>query len=84
MQTGSLRTYQKKYGHYQGAQYYNLLHSKAKGNIINLCLHLPTADIKTLFADQPRKKNTKLIRTVKIKTMKTKMYTEKKNLKQKP
>ena len=65
LQTSSLATFQQKYGHYQGNHFYSVLHGKAKGNIINLCLHLSTADLKTLFSDQERKKNTKLIHTVK-------------------
>jgi len=65
LQMSSLASYQAKYGHYTGTHFYSVLHGKAKGNIINLCLHLSTSDLRTLFSDQERKKNTKLIRTVK-------------------
>ena len=65
LQTASLVTFQQKYGHYTGTHFYSVLHGKAKGNIINLCLHLSTSDLRTLFSDQERKKNTKLIRTIK-------------------
>lgn len=66
LQTSSLVTFQQKFGHYQGNHFYSVLHSnKCNGNIITLCLHLSTADLKTLFSDQQKKKNIKLIRTVK-------------------
>lgn len=65
LQTASLASYQAKFGHYQGMHFYSVLHGKAKGNVINLCLHLSTADLKTLFSDQQKKKNIRLFRTVK-------------------
>ena len=65
LQTGSLKTYQQTFGHYQGRMWYNLLHSnKCKGNIILLCLHLPTADVNTLLTQTGLPENIKLIRTI--------------------
>lgn len=65
LQTMSLVNFQTKFGHYTGTHFYSVLHGKAKGNVINLCLHLSTDDLITLFSDQERKKNEKLIHTVK-------------------
>ncbi len=65
LQTMSLVNFQTKFGHYTGTHFYSVLHGKAKGNIINLCLHLSTADLRILFSDQERKKNVKLIHTTK-------------------
>ena len=65
LQTASLVTFRSNFGHYQGAMYYNLLHSsKCKGNIILLCLHLPTADVNTLLTQTGLPENIKLIRTI--------------------
>jgi hypothetical protein len=66
LQTGSLKTFQKDFGHYQGAQYYNLLHSnKCKGNVILLLLHVSGSDANMLLNQTGLPENIKLIRTVK-------------------
>lgn len=66
LQTGSINTFQRDFGHYQGAKYYNLLHSKkCKGNIILLLLHVSTSEANTLLTQTGLPKNVKLIRTVK-------------------
>jgi hypothetical protein len=65
LQTGSLNTYQQKYGHYQGAMFYNLLHSnKCKGNVILLLLHVSTSEANMLLNQTGLPKNIKLIRTI--------------------
>lgn len=65
LQTSSLATFREKYGNYQGAMYYNLLHSKkCKGNVILLCLHLSGPESTTLLNQSGLPENIKLIRTI--------------------
>ena len=65
LQTASLNTFQKRYGHYQGAQYYNLLHSnKCKGNVILLLLHVSGSEANMLLNQTGLPENIKLIRTI--------------------
>ena len=66
LQTASLVTFRSNFGHYQGAMYYNLLHSnKCKGNIILLLLHVSTSEANMLLNQTGLPANVKLIRTVK-------------------
>jgi len=65
LQSSSLRTFQNRYGHYQGAKYFNLLHSaKCKGNLILLCLHLSGSEVTDLLSVAGLPDNVKLIRTI--------------------
>ena len=65
LQTASLVTFRAQYGHYQGAMYYNLLHSnKCKGNVILLLLHVSTSEANMLLNQTGLPENVKLIRTI--------------------
>lgn len=65
LQTASLVTFRAQYGHYQGARYYNLLHSnKCKGNVILLLLHVSGSEANTILNQTGLPENVKLIRTI--------------------
>lgn len=63
LQSASLKTWQTKFGHYQGAQCYNLLKGKCKGNIVLFYLHC-SSDVRKQIDREILPKNTKLTRLV--------------------